>query len=92
MNYNLLQERWIPVLRINGEVDCVSIIEVLTQAGDIRFITLASPLDLFAVHRFILTLLYWKAGLAGGVERVRESLLKDGIIPSAVIDDIKNEE
>lgn len=92
MNYNLLQERWIPVLRINGEVDCVSIIEVLTQAGDIRFITLASPLDLFAVHRFILTLLYWKAGLAGGVERVQESLLKDGIIPSAVIDDIKNEE
>jgi hypothetical protein len=68
----------------------VGVIEALGSAGAIRCIALASPLDLFAVHRFILTLLYWKAALAGGVERVRESLLKDEM-PSAVLDGITKE-
>jgi hypothetical protein len=51
----------------------------------------ASPLDLFALHRFILTLLYWKAPLADGVERVRKSLLEDGRVPTAVVDGITRE-
>jgi hypothetical protein len=91
MNYNLLEEKWIPVLWKDGNTDHVNIIEALKNAGKIRFITLASPFDYFAVHRFILTLLYWKADLAGGVEDVRKSLLKEGKVPAAVIDGILDE-
>lgn len=91
MDYNLLEKKWIPVLWKDGNSNRVGIIEALECAGGIRCIALASPLDLFAVHRFMLTLLYWKADLAGGVERVRESLLKHEKIPSAVLDGIRKE-
>ncbi|MBI5971364.1 MAG: type I-E CRISPR-associated protein Cse1/CasA [Deltaproteobacteria bacterium] len=91
MSYNLLEEKWIPVLYRDGKADRVGICTALEDVSKIRCITLASPLDLFAVHRFILTLLYWKASLAGGVEQVRNSLLKDGEIPSAALDGIKKE-
>ena len=91
MNYNLLEEKWIPVLWKDGKSNSVSIIEALKEAGECRCITLASPLDLFAVHRFMLTLLYWKSDLAGGVEKVRESLLKKNRIPNKVLDGIKQD-
>ncbi len=91
MNYNLLEEKWIPVLRIDGSPDRVGVIEALAKAREIREIVLASPLDSFAVHRFMLTLLYWKAALPGDVDRVRESLLSDGKIPAAVLDGIEKE-
>ena len=90
-HYNLLDKGWIPVLRHNGRVERVSILEALEDARGIRCVTLAGPLDLFAVHRFILTLLYWKADLAGGVEQVRKSLLEDERIPSKLLDGIRNE-
>jgi len=90
MDYNLLDEEWIPVLYHDGGFRRVGAMKALEQAREIRCITLASPLDLFAVHRFLLTLLYWKAELAGGVEQVRESLLK-GEIPSEVLNGIKGE-
>lgn len=89
MNYNLLDEGWIPVLYRDGRSERIGICKALEDAGKIRCITLASPLDLFAVHRFILTLLYWIVGSAC-VEKVRESLLK-GAIPSYVLDSIKQE-
>jgi len=91
VSYNLLEEKWIPVLWKDGHSDRVGIIEALECAGGIRCIALASPLDLFAVHRFMLTLLYWKAALAGGADRVRESLLKDEKTPRAVLDGIRKE-
>ncbi len=91
MDYNLLEEKWIPVLWKDGRSSRVGIIEALAQAGSIRQIALASPLDLFAVHRFILTLLYWKGLLAGGIEQARKSLLEDGKIPEAVVDGITKE-
>lgn len=89
--YNLLEERWIPVVWKNGDTKHIGIIEALDNASRIRCLALASPLDLFAIHRFIVTLLYWKASLAGGVERVRKLLLNDERIPKAMIDDIKKE-
>jgi|SRR5579859_831573 len=91
VNFNLLEEKWIPVLRKDGRSDRVGVIEALAKAGQICQIALASPMDLFAVHRFFLTLLYWKAALGGGVERVRESLLKDEKIPGEVLDGIRKE-
>jgi hypothetical protein len=90
MNYNLLQEEWIPVLHPDGRFCHISAMKALEQAREVRCIALASPLDVFAVHRFLLTLLYWKAELSGGVEHVRESLLK-GTVPSEVIKGIKAE-
>ncbi|HMD86534.1 MAG TPA: type I-E CRISPR-associated protein Cse1/CasA [Terriglobia bacterium] len=91
MDYNLLEKPWIPVLWNDGHSSRVGVIEALTQAAQIRQIALASPLDLFAVHRFILTLLYWKAFLAGGIEQARNSLLEDGKIPDTVVDGISKE-
>lgn len=82
VSYNLLVEPWIPILWNDGRYGRVGIREALRQAGHIHCITSASPLDLFAIHRFILTLLYWKADLAGGVERIRTSLLDENEIPS----------
>lgn len=90
-NYNLIEEKWIPVLYRDGEADRVGICKALEDAHKIRFITLANPLDFFAVHRFILTLLYWKADSAPGVEQVRASLLKKEEIPSPILDSIKKE-
>jgi len=89
VNYNLLEEKWLPVLWKNGNFRHESVIEVLNHAGEIRCINLANPLDYFAVHRFLLTLLYWKAGLAGGVEKTRELLLRGKNIPVAVLTGIK---
>ncbi len=89
MNYNLLEERWIPVLMRDGKYRRAGAIEALERATEIRCITLASPLDLFSVHRFLLTLLYWKADLAGGVEHLRDSVL-GGAIPSEVVNAVGN--
>lgn len=92
MKYNLLEEKWIPVLYNTGKTDRVGIRGALSEASRIREIILPSPLDSFAVHRFILTLLYWKADLASGVARARESLLKGEEIPVAVLDGIVKEQ
>jgi len=69
----------------------VRAIEGLEKAREIRCITLASPLDLFSAHRFLLTLLYWKADSAGGVGHVRRSLLQSQEVPSAVVEAITAE-
>jgi hypothetical protein len=91
VDFNLLDGEWIPVLWKDGRSGRVGIRDALEQAGRIRQIALASPLDLFAVHRFILTLLYWKAVLAGGIGQTQKSLLEDGKIPTAVVDGITKE-
>lgn len=52
MNYDLLEEHWIPVLYNDGAFKRVGILDALTHASRIRQIALASPLDLFAVHGF----------------------------------------
>ncbi len=62
MNYNLLEENWIPVLWRNGHTNRVGIIEALTQADRIRQIAASNPMDRVAVLRFLLALLYWCKG------------------------------
>src|SRR3972149_4985120 len=62
MNYNLLEEKWIPVLWKDGNISSVGIIEALTQAGRIRQIAASNPMDRVAVLRFLLALLYWCKG------------------------------
>ncbi len=62
MNYNLLDEEWIPVLWKDGNTSRVGIIEALTQAGRIRQIAASNPMDRIAILRFLLALLYWCKG------------------------------
>lgn len=62
MNYNLLEEKWIPVLWKDGIYSRVGIIEALTQAGRIRQIAASNPMDRVAILRFLLALLYWCRG------------------------------
>ena len=60
--YNLLDEKWIPVLWTNGKYECVGIKTTLTQAHKIRQIAAANPMDRVAVIRFLLALMYWCKG------------------------------
>lgn len=62
MEYNLLEEKWIPVLWKGGHSDRVGIIEALGQAGRIRQIAASNPMDRVAILRFLLALLYWCKG------------------------------
>lgn len=81
MCFNLLEESWIPILRCNGQFERLGIRRTLTEAGTIRQIAASNPMDAFAVHRFLLTLLYWKANIAGGVEALRRVLLSGAVPP-----------
>ncbi|MCD6416007.1 MAG: type I-E CRISPR-associated protein Cse1/CasA [Planctomycetes bacterium] len=62
MNYNLLDEPWIPVLASDGSVRRVGIRDALTQAGVIRQIAASNPMDRVAILRFLLAVLYWCRG------------------------------
>jgi len=55
MDYNLLIERWIPVIRHDGKYDRVGIREALTQAGGIRQIAASNPIDPLKVRKLSLT-------------------------------------
>ena len=90
LDWNVLTSPWLEVMNLSAETKVCSPQEALNRASALRCIAAASPLDLFAAHRFLLTLLYWKADVGGGVQQVRESLLK-GEAPRFVIDAIEAE-
>lgn len=62
MNYNLIEERWIPVLWKDGNTGRVGIKDALAQADRIRQIAASNPMDRVAILRFLLALLYWCKG------------------------------
>ena len=74
--WNVLTGRWMETMANEGGARDCSPLEALTEANTFRCIAAANALDLFAAHRFLLTLLYWKADAGGGVDRVRASLLQ----------------
>ncbi len=59
MSFNLLDERWIPILHTDGLAERVGIREALTNAGNIRQIAASNPMDNIALLRFLLAVLYW---------------------------------
>ena len=61
-SFNLLTEKWIPVILSNGTVEKVGILAALTQAARIRQIAANNPMDRFAILRFMLALVYWSKG------------------------------
>ncbi|HOZ47510.1 MAG TPA: type I-E CRISPR-associated protein Cse1/CasA [Candidatus Hydrogenedentes bacterium] len=62
MNYNLLDEEWIPVLYRDGRWERVGIRRAFEDAGRIRQIAASNPMDRVAILRFLLALLYWSQG------------------------------
>jgi hypothetical protein len=62
MNYNLLDEKWIPVLYRDGRWERVGIRKVFEDAGRIRQIAASNPMDRVAILRFLIALLYWCKG------------------------------
>lgn len=59
MEFNLIIERWIPVLLANGRAERVGIRTALLQAGRIRQIAASNPMDNVALLRFLLAVLMW---------------------------------
>ena len=84
MEWNVLTSAWLEVMDSQGRAISVSPLTALTLASELQCIALANPLDLFSAHRFLLTLLYWKADECGGVEKLRKSLLA-GKMPKAIL-------
>jgi len=62
MNFNLLEEGFIPVLWSDGKVGRVGIRRALAEAGGIRQIAASNPMDNVALLRFLLAVLYWCQG------------------------------
>lgn len=60
--FNLLDERWIPILWQNGVPDRLGILETLREAPSIREIAASNPIDRVALLRFFLALTYWCQG------------------------------
>ncbi|MEN6484393.1 MAG: type I-E CRISPR-associated protein Cse1/CasA [Syntrophobacteraceae bacterium] len=57
--YNLLEEKWIPVLNGDGTADRVGICQALTDARTIRQIAASNPMDRVALLRFLSAVLMW---------------------------------
>lgn len=83
----VLTTPWIEVMDLQGRPVKLSPLGVLQGAASLHRIALPNPLDVFAVHRFLLTLLYWQADTAGGVKNTRTSLLA-GVPPKSIIDEL----
>jgi hypothetical protein len=66
VSFNLLDEPWIPVLRLTGQSDRVGIRKALLEAGNIRQIAASNPMDRVALLRFLLAILYWCKGNPAG--------------------------
>ena len=62
MQFNLLEEQWIPALRHNGDVQRVGVRTALTEAASIRQLAASNPMDNVAILRFLLAVLYWCRG------------------------------
>ena len=60
--FNLLVEKWIPVLYQNGEFTRLGIKKTLEDAHLIRQIAASNPMDRVSVIRFLLAILYWCKG------------------------------
>ncbi|MDI6450518.1 type I-E CRISPR-associated protein Cse1/CasA [Anaerobaca lacustris] len=90
LDWNVLTNQWLKVTDLNAEIRVYSPLEGLKRSSTIRCIAAANPLDLFASYRFLVTLLYWKADVGGGVHQLRKSLLR-GEMPRIVLDAIEAE-
>lgn len=80
-DWNVLRARWLDVTPVGGKSMRCSPLEAMARAAKLREVEAASPLDVFAAYRFLLTLLYWKADACGGVAELRDCLLAGSVPP-----------
>jgi hypothetical protein len=79
MEYNLLDEGWIPVLYRDGRWERVGIRKALEEADQIRQIAASNPMDNVALLRFLLAVLVWCRGELTENDRKRLEGETDGI-------------
>lgn len=80
-SFNLVVNRWIPVLRTNGKFSRVGICDALAEAGEIRQIAASNPMDNVALLRFLLAVLYWCEGNPPE-QKEKARILADGHFPA----------
>lgn len=90
-DWNVLTSPWLEVMELDGRATSLSPLQALQDSASLHRIALANPLDVFAAHRFLLTLLYWTADAVGGVEKTRKALIA-GKPPKAIIAELKKVE
>lgn len=83
-DWNVLASPWLEVVDLRGRTLRCSPIDALANASKIHRIVSPNPLDVFAAHRFLLTLLYWVAGDAKKTQLLRRALLR-GKLPDVVL-------
>ena len=81
MSYNLLDEKWIPVLYGDGRCERVGIVAALAEAEAIRQIAAPNPMDRVAILRFLIAILYWCQGNPVGQEE-KDRIVSDGRFPA----------
>lgn len=59
---NVLTSPWLEVFDRDANLKAISPVDAIEHSSSLLQIVESSPLDLFAAHRFLLTLLYWKGG------------------------------
>lgn len=79
-SFNLLTERWIPVLRVDGRFERVGIQNALAEAHEIRQIAASNPMDNVGLMRFLLAILYWCKGNPPA-QAESEGLIETGKFP-----------
>ena len=88
--WNVLSTPWLEVMDVRARLKRLSVLDALQAAPELHRIIAAAPLDLFAIHRFLLTLLYWHAEDADGVAKLRKALLS-GRMPASVVKGLQDE-
>ena len=83
VKWNVLTSPWIEAVLFRGRVSHISPLHAFAEADKIHRVVSENPLDVFAAHRFLLTLLYWLAGDAKTVMATRKKLLQ-GEVPALI--------
>lgn len=81
--WNVLTSPWMETVSLRGKGSRVAPLNALAEAAKIHRVVGENPLDVFAAHRFLLTLLYWLAGDAKAVTATRRKLLQ-GEVPASI--------
>jgi len=90
IQWNVLTTPWLEVMDSRARLKRLSVLEALEDSPTLHRIVAAAPLDLFAIHRFLLTLLYWQAEDEAGVVKLRKALLS-GRMPGSVVRGLASE-
>jgi len=90
VQWNVLTTPLLEVMDSRARPKRLSVLDTLQDSPGLHRIAAAAPLDLFAIHRFLLTLLYWQAKDDAGVVKLRKSLMSERM-PEAVVRGLRSE-